>query len=217
MLSVEEKKRRKSEVNKRYYEKNKSKIRQAQKERYYTKKSPIYGKINEANKRLSEMRKKGYEDMRPVKLAEYDIKKRDSRAEKFSVFKNVGNGKELLTEKEQKLLEKEIDSFLKSKWTTNEGREEIWNKSISSFKNLYNAKDKDAIIHIYEIMSTDVYEMLISQSAGALDSKQVASMLSDISNISSDFSARKIEQVMTEALSVNNISERRDFIISQFI
>jgi hypothetical protein len=158
-------------------------------------KKELATKIKRANARLAYMRKKGYDNLSVVPLALREHGK-ITGADKPSNFKM---GRKTSVKKLEQI-DRQIDKFLNSKWTTSKGRSEILEKRLDAFTRNAKQSDKDRVYNmsrkqaltLFDTFATDVYEK--AASLGMLDSRQLVDIIK-----STNASADKIEKALTDA------------------
>lgn len=132
--------------------------------------SDVHRKIKRANKRLATMRKKGLGDLSVIPLALREYSK--ISGEMSDTFKMPADK----SEARLKRTERQLDKFLKSKWTSQQGRAEIYRKRLETFEKKEQLKlNKTQALKFFDIVNTDIYSKL--KEMGYMDSEQIVELV----------------------------------------
>lgn len=158
----------------------------------------ILKKIEKANTLLNEMKKDGYGNLSVITLAEEQIRKLQDAEMLPDSFPSISDVPYEKLNAYDRILEK----FINSPWTTEEGRNDIYKKRLSSFQS-NNKITKKRALQLYDIFDTDVYHQVIEK--GLLDSKQIIDMVLHTRRGSA--TVLSFEQAFNALLQRNDISE----------
>lgn len=149
-------------------------------------------KISRANKRLRTLRKSGHGNISAIPLA---LKQMEiATGTKQKKFFKIGRGKK--TDKDYEKIEKQVDRFLQSDWSTVHGIKAITARSAATLQNKEKLTDVQ-IANAVDTFQLDVYSK--AMELGGLASKQVVQAFKD------DTNALTMEKALTEY--VKKISE----------
>lgn len=134
--------------------------------------SDVRRKLNRANKRLATMRRKGLGDLSVVPLALREYSK--ISGEISDAFKMPTD----TSEAHLKRTERQLDRFLNSKWTSQNGRAEIYRKRLATFEKKDTLKlSKTQALKFFDIVNTDIYSKM--KEMGYMDSEQIVELVRD--------------------------------------
>jgi hypothetical protein len=152
-------------------------------------KKEVRKKLKRANSRLAHMRKKGLSKLSVIPLALREHAKITGvMSETFKMGRKPDT-------KTLEKLDRQLDQFLKSKWTTEKGRNEIYEKRLKTFatdKELL--LERDLALKLFDVFSTDIYE--IAKEKGLLDSTQLIELIKNEDNVND---AEDFEQAIQSA------------------
>ena len=149
-------------------------------------------KISRANKRLRTLRKTGHGNISAIPLA---LKQMEiATGTKQKKFFKIGRGKK--TDKDYEKIEKQIDRFLQSEWSTVRGIKAIASRSAATLQKKEGLTDAQ-IENAIDTFQLDVYSK--AMELGGLASKQVVQAFKD------DTDALTMEKAFTEY--VKKVSE----------
>lgn len=143
-------------------------------------------KIRESNGILATMYDTGYGDLSIVKMFTDQSRKILGMDKRPKYLPEMSE----MDDKTAYKLEVVMDKFLNSDWTSEEGRERIFEKRLGTFSDRFKLEREDAL-KIYDIFETDAYHKMIEK--GIMDSKQFI----DLVKRNKDMKELKIEQAIT--------------------
>jgi hypothetical protein len=151
-------------------------------------------KVATANKRLQRMRQQGYGNLSviPLALREYS-KITGKKADTFKIGKAP-------SEEKLELINRQIDKFLQSDWTTSAGRKRIVEKRKATFKDVtkWGLTEKETV-RLFDLFDTDAYSKAVEK--GALDSRQAIDLIREGND------ATLLEKALTEVIADASIKE----------
>lgn len=148
-------------------------------------------KVRKANRLLNEMIEDGYGELSVINLSLEQVRKVLGADYEIDSFP----GTAIIPPSKMQIYEKILDKFTKSDWTTEDGREKIFQKRLSSFEN-DNKLDRETALKLYDIFDTDVYHQMVEKHL--LDSKQFVDIVKRARN--KDYSSTNFEQAITAML-----------------
>lgn len=168
----------------------------------------IEKKIKKANELLEQMREDGYGDLSVINLATEQVRKVQGTDATPNRFPNIDE----IPPARMAAYDTILDKFTQSKWTTEEGRQEIFDKRLSTFRDNESLTKRRAL-QIYDIFDTDVYHRVIEK--GLLDSKQVIDMVRHTRR--GDRTARDFEQAFNALLSADVPEDESRIFVERFL
>lgn len=142
-------------------------------------------KIQKSNGILATMYDTGYGDLSVVKMFTDQSRKILGMGERPKYLPKISE----IDDKTAYKLEVIMDKFINSDWTSEEGRERIFEKRLGTFSDRFKLEREDAL-KIYDIFETDAYHKMIEK--GLMDSKQFV----DLIKRNKDVQEIKIEQAV---------------------
>lgn len=158
----------------------------------YVNKQDVQKKLRKANKRLSTMRNRGLGKLSVIPLALRENAKITGEKPNIKNFK-MGRNPDY---KRLEQLDKQLDKFLKSKWTTQKGRKQIFDKRLSTIVKRNDNLTIDRALVLYDVFSTDEYAK--AKEKGLFDSRQIIELVSTTDNNAMSFE-RALNTVLTES------------------
>lgn len=168
----------------------------------------LVAKVKEANEILASLREEGYGDLNIVDASLANFQK--IVGGKSNIFKIPSQ----LSKEKKALAIHSIDKFLYSKWATKEGREEIYNKRLATFRlskkegGRYGLTKKDTL-KLFDVFASDVYHKL--RQKFDLDSEQII----DIIRHAKKASSREIIDAMRNAGKSKNFDSQARYEIEK--
>lgn len=157
-------------------------------------------KIDIVNSRLSEMYDGGYEKLQAVKIGKEQLRKILGEDEQRMYYPDASE----LTDKQVERVSLAADKFINSKWTSKEGRAEIFDKRLSTFIERSGLSKEDAL-KAYDIFSADVYHQMIEKNL--LTSKQQIDLIRRHKNLE----PRDFEQAISSLVSQSSLNRNQSW------
>lgn len=156
-------------------------------------KKEVRKKLKRANARLAYMRKKDLGKLSAIPLA---LREHAKITGAMSETFKMGRKPDMKTLEK---LDTQLDRFLQSKWTTEKGRNEIYEKRLKTFATDKNLKlERNLALKLFDVFSTDVYEM--AREKGLLDSTQLIELIKNEDNTND---ALEFEQALQSVLELS--------------
>lgn len=163
-------------------------------------------KIQESNGILAVMYDTGYGDLSVVKMFTDQARKILGMDKRPKYLPEISE----IDDKTAYKLDIVMDKFINSDWTSEEGRERIFEKRLGTFSERFGM-ERDEVLKIYDIFETDAYHKMVEK--GLMDSHQFI----DLIKRNKDIKELKIEQAIS-ALNQSNVKrgQARKFLNAFF-
>lgn len=158
-------------------------------------------KIDIVNGRLSDMYEQDYANLQAVKINKEQLRKILGEDTQRRYYPNVNE----LTDEQVEKVTVIADKFIESDWTTEEGRNRIYEKRLSSFEN-NNKLDKETALKLYDIFSTDIYHEMIEKHQ--LDSRQFVDLVKRNMEIPASVVESSIRKLMKQGKKIKRSQSR---------
>lgn len=165
-------------------------------------------KIDIVNGRLSDIYEQDYSSLQAVKINKEQLRKILGEDTQRRYYPNASE----LTDAQVEKIMVIADKFIESDWTTEEGRNRIYEKRLSSFEN-NNKLDKETALKLYDIFSTDIYHEMIEKRQ--LDSKQFVDLIKRNMEVPASAIESSIKKLMKQGKKIKR-SQSRMFLQSIF-